>query len=276
MVNTSNPSFKGLLSEQARFLKPISERLVTDWCELYLDTFGRAAFFSTQRVQKIFKELVDIFIDYLSRKDLDEYLEKLKEKGAQFSSLNVPFEEVIVSLHLFEEACLTRFLNAKLSHEKLSDVMLAMGQIHREGLAAIALSYFDDAKNQLNQHTVGLMEENQNLKQDLEFVRDSVLKNTMRELGHMNLAVSGLNQKLRQRVYQLSRIQKITEVLDGESNLSKLFSIASAQVLALCPPHSDIFFGLLDEEKRRIKLHHQDPSETQECGLSNSFFFSEL
>ena len=99
-------SYEGTLSEQARFLAPLTRTLVERWSQMYLETFGRNAFFSTQRVQKIFKELAEVFVGCLQERCLDVYFENLKEKGCLFARLGVPFEEVILSMHLSEEACL--------------------------------------------------------------------------------------------------------------------------------------------------------------------------
>ncbi len=74
-------AFEGTLSEQAFFLAPLAETLASRWSEIYLNTFGRGSFFSSQRVEKIFKELTEIFIHCLKERCLDIYFENLKERG---------------------------------------------------------------------------------------------------------------------------------------------------------------------------------------------------
>ena len=265
-------SLEDALSEEAGFLAPRAEQIASRWSELYLNTFGRAAFFSAQRVQKIFQELVDLFVGCLQEKRLDLYLESLRNRGSVFSRLGVPFEEIIVSLHLFEEICLKELTD----HRFTSHTLWVMRELHHRGLAALAISYFECTKTEIQKITEGVMDENENLKKELAETRDSLFTRTAKELASMELLISGINRKLRQRVYQLSRIQKISEVLDGEVSLPKLLKIASRQLLALCPISSNCYFGLFDEDRKRVHLYHQESTSSLECGLLKSFYFSEL
>ena len=264
------------LSEQGFFLAPLSKKIAGQWSEIYLSTFGRSAFFSAQRVHRIFEELVDTFISCVQEKRLDLYFDHLKERGVSFSRLGVPFDEVIVSLHIFEDVCLQEFLNSKIHRPLLHKIMGVMGELHHQGLAVLAASYFETTKKEMQKITDSFIEENQSLKSELSEMRDSLFVHTAKELTSMQLMISGINQKLRQRVYQLSRVQKISEVLDGESHLPRLLKIASSQVLALCPAHSNLYFGFFDDDRKNVGLYHQESNVSPECNLVKSFYFSEL
>ena len=269
-------SIEDILSDQALFLAPLSKKIADEWAQTYLSTFSRSAFFSAQRVHKIFKELTELFIYCIQEKRLDLYYEELGERGALFSRLGVPFDEVIISLRIFEEVCLGEFLNSRAHRAILPKIMSVLGELHHQGLSALAVSYFETTKKEMQGITDGFAEENESLKSELSEMRNSLFTQTAKELGSMQLIVSGINQKLRQRVYQLSRVQKISEVLDGESYLPKLLKIASAQVLALCPENSNLYFGLFDEERKMVNLYHQESKSSPECDLVKSFYFSEL
>lgn len=154
--------------------------------------------------------------------------------------------------------------------------MNVMGELHHQGLAALAVSYFETTRNEMQKITDGFTEENENLKKELSEIRDSLFTNTAKELSSMQLVISGINRKLRQRVTQLSRVQKISEVLDGESYLPKLLKIASAQVLALCPANANLYFGLFDEDRKMVNLYHQESRTSTDCDLVKTFYFSEL
>ncbi|OIO37791.1 MAG: hypothetical protein COT00_05005 [Candidatus Omnitrophica bacterium CG07_land_8_20_14_0_80_50_8] len=269
-------SLDEVLSEEARFLAPFSEKLAADWADLYLSAFGRDAFFSSLRVHSVFGELVELFIHCLEKQRVDIYLENLKEKGVTFSRLGVPFEEIIVSMHLFEEACLMPFLNSKFSQSKLSQIILAMGELHNRGLAAFAISYFENTKTQMQTVADGLVQENGLLKKELSDAKNSLLGQTMKELNSMQSVIGGINRKLRHRVYQLGHAQKIAEVLESEPHLPNLLKIASRHMLALCPNDSNFFFAFFDEEKKRINFYHQESKSSTECELLKSLFSSEL
>ncbi len=265
-----------LLSEQALFLEPLSDQLSAKWSNLYLTTFGRGAFFSAQRVQKIFKGLTDTFIQSLKTKNLDTHFLNLQEHGMSFARLGVPFEEVIISIHLFEEACLEQFLDHFPQKTRLSDCLLALEELHSEGLATLASSYFETAKEELSRMSEGLREENETLQKELTSAKGSLFSVTQKELASMQLMLSGINQKLKNRVYQLARAQKISDALDGDLELTRLLRIASHQLLTLCPPNSYVYFGFFDDHRAKINLFHQETKESLECDWVKTFFFSEL
>ncbi len=269
-------AYQATLSDQAVFLTPLCEKLVARWSELYLQTFGRRSFFSPQRVEKIFRELAEIYLGCLREKCLDLYLENLKERGRVFSGLKVPFEEVLVSLHLFEETCLEQFLSSYPDRSRLPELIIATEQLHHQGLAALAASYFETTKKEMQQITDSFREENESLHKELGENRDAYFSNTHKELASMQLLISGINHKLRNRVVQLSRIQKISDALDNESSPTKLLHQAGTQILSLCPPNSNVYFCLFDEERTKVHLYSQESRQTLECDIAQTFFFSEL
>jgi len=269
-------SIEGTLSEQAAFLAPLSDSLVARWSELYLETFGRSAFFSSQRVEKTFKELTQLFIVCLKERCLEIYLENLKEKGRLLSRMGVPFEEVIVSLHLFEEVCLEQFLEVYPNRSKLPRLILAMEELHGQGLATLATSYFETVKKEMQRLTDGLREENDVLRGELSQTKQSFFMHTTKELTSMQLLLSGINHKLRSRVYQLSRIQKMSDALENEADVPQLLKIASDQLLALCPPNSDAYFAFFDEDRKKVNLYGQESRQSPRCDIVKTFYFSEL
>ncbi len=268
--------FEERLGEHAAFLAPLRPKLVERWTELYLSVFGRSAFFSTQRVQKIFGELAELLVQCLKEKRLDIYFENLREKGAVFYRLGVPFEEVIISLHLFEETCLDQFLTSYPDRSQLPELLCAMEELHHEGLTYLATSYFETMKKEMQKLTSSLLEENKGLETELAEVKDAFFSHTRKELTSMQLMLSGINHKLRNRVYQLSRIQKMSDALENELHIPKLLKTAAGQFLAICPPNSDVYFGFFDEDRRKVNLYNQTFGQSPECDIVKTFYFSEL
>jgi|GEM_PF-2447931 len=268
--------FEERLGEHAAFLAPLCPKLVERWTELYLSVFGRSAFFSTQRVQKVFGELAELLAQCLKEKRLDIYFENLREKGSVFYRLGVPFEEVIVSLHLFEETCLEQFLNSYPNRSQLPELICAMEELHHEGLTYLASSYFETMKKEMQKLTNSLFEENKGLETELAQVKDAFFSHTRKELTSMQLMLSGINHKLRNRVYQLTRIQKMSDALENELHIPKLLKTAAGQFLAICPPNSDVYFGFFDEDRRKVNLYNQTFEPSTECDIVKTFYFSEL
>ena len=267
--------YEGTLSEQAVFLSPLSGAIVSRWSELYLETFGRNAFFPPQRVRKIFQELTGIFIGCLEARSLDVYFENLGERGTHFARLGVPFEEVILSLHLFEETCVEQFLQSYADRSKLARQILAMEELHSRGLTCLAVSYFHAAKAGLERLTDGLQEENRGLREELTKTRDSLFTLTRNELNSMQLLLASVNQKLRSRVYQLGRLQRLFEALGEETDASKLLKLAADQLAALLPAGSGPLFGVFGDDRKIVSLYRQS-AHGEECSLERQFYFSEL
>jgi hypothetical protein len=264
--------YESALSDHALFLAPLTDRLVLRWAELYLNVLGGRSFFSAQRVEKLFRELTEVFVACLKEKCLEIYFETLRQKGELFSSLGVPFEEVLLSLHLFEETCLEQFLESYPDRTRLPELLLGLEQLHNEGLSCLAASYFETTKAKLQKLTVSLQEENELLKSELSESKDSFFSKTSKELGSMQLLISGINQKLRNRVYQQSRVQKIADAMDNECHLPKLLSIASRHLLALCPSGSEVFFGLFDEDRTKVNAYAGNSDSSLECAPYVLFF----
>lgn len=265
-----------VLGEQARFLLPIRDKIVARWSDLYLNTFGRSAFFSVQRVQKIFNELADAFLDCLKSRNMDAYFETLQEKGVIFAKLGVPFEEVIISLHLFEEVCAESFVLSFADKSKLAEMLSVSAELHSEGLALLASSYFESFKEDVRKITEGLREENDLLQKELQETQEKFFSVSKSELSAMQLLVSGINLKMRNRLHQYGRLQKLSEILDAESYLPKLLKLATLQIQSFCPKGSDVYFGFFDDDRKKVNLYHLLDREEQEAELYRIFFFSEL
>lgn len=266
----------GVVTEEAHFLAPLSDRLTDRWASQYLEIFGRNAFFPETRVRKLFGELVRLFIECLKANSLDLYFEDLSEKGRLFSRLGVPFEEIILSLHLFEETCLEQFLLYYRDRSRLPELVRIMEELHSEGLAVFASSYFETTKSQLESLSQSLREENETLRGELERARESVFSLAQNELKSMQLILSGVNQKLKSRVYQLGRIQRVSDSLDSETHLGRLLKIATQQCLLLLPAGSDAVFAFPDEAMHRVNLYRQESKAEAECPLFKEIYRSEL
>ena len=277
LVSTAeSKTLETALIEQAGFLSPLAGTLAERWARLYLDNFGRGAFFSEKRVGKTFRELVENFIGCLKEGRVDAYLETLSEKGETFYRLGIPFEEVMISLHLFEEVCASEFLETYPHRSKLPEILVDLEEIHNEGLTALAISYFRAAKKEMQKITGGLQEENLSLREELSKTKDFAFLHTSKELSSMQLVINNINHKLKNRLHQLSRIQKLAEAIDNEPHLPKLLKIVTQHLLLNCPAYSNVYFGLFDEERKRVTVYHQESQPSPECSFLETFYASEL
>lgn len=269
-------SFEATLEAQIDFLEPYSGEIVRRWSELYLSAFSRRSFFSPERVKKIFSELVTLFIRCLKQKSLDFYFQNLSKKGSIFYNLGVPFEEVIISIHLFEEVCLSIFLRNYTDRSRLDQILTAVQELHSAGLTVLASSYFQSLQREFERSSESAREENEKLKREILDLKESFFKTTHDGFASMELLLSGVNKKLRNRVYRLNRIARTGERLEDQTDTNMLLMIARKQLLSDMPAHSEVLFGLFDENRKRINLYGRIDQMECKCGLLDDLYFSQL
>lgn len=251
--------YEMLLREQAKCLEPHAEEIAKQWSQLYLDTFGRSSFFSPERVEKVHRDMVSMFIDYLNNGQLELYLERLSSKGSLFASLGVPFEEIIISVHLFEESCLPILLQYYQDRSRLYPILIALEELHHSGLVVLASSYFFNIKRKLEYDSILIEEENKKLKDNLSKLTNSYFLYTKKELGSMRLLISSINNRLKERVIHLNEINSLNKLLQNEFELSKVITLALSEFCKSIPRKAIVAFLLFNENEEKLLLFSNDP-----------------
>ena len=270
---------QNVLAEPVLFLESHCDELVRKWTELYLSTFGRKSFFSPERVRSLFEEMADTFILSLKRRDFAPYFAMLRERGKLFSSLGVPFEEVVLCLQLFENAYVSLILdNKKIVKHGVEEILVAFEELHRASAALFALSYFTTVKNDWQNACRGYQEENERLRHEIETLHDDVLASTKNELASMQLLIGSMNRRLRRSVVRSRRVQMFSELLEKESNLKNLLRIADKFLRQMLPPGSHAIYGLFDENQRKLSLHASASAEPGDAPLAvfDEIYFSQM
>ncbi len=83
--------------------------VVSVWYELYQLHFGDRRALSEVEFRKIFEPALLRNQDFLLRKDMDGYARAILKLGEELAEHHVPLQEIIASLHLFEEAAQSVF-----------------------------------------------------------------------------------------------------------------------------------------------------------------------
>jgi transcriptional regulator with PAS, ATPase and Fis domain len=78
--------------------------VVSIWHELYILHFGESRVLSEAEFRDIFEPALLRNKEHLLRKDFDAYARDVLKLGEQLAERHVPLQEIIASLHLFEEA----------------------------------------------------------------------------------------------------------------------------------------------------------------------------
>ena len=100
------------LDELREVLTEVRDRraeVVTVWYELYQLHFGDRRALSEAEFRIIFEPALLRNQDFLLHKDMDGYARAILKLGEELAEHHVPLQEIIASLHLFEEAAQTVF-----------------------------------------------------------------------------------------------------------------------------------------------------------------------
>ncbi len=100
------------LDELIPLLAAIGERrdeVLCRWHELYLLYFGDKRALSREEFLRIYGEDLDATVSTLCTRDFDRFVAQLRRIGEMLMERGVPFSEVVVSMHLFEESASSVF-----------------------------------------------------------------------------------------------------------------------------------------------------------------------
>jgi transcriptional regulator with PAS, ATPase and Fis domain len=95
------------LEEMREIFKAIRDRrseVVTNWYQLYALHFGEARMLSEAEFSRIFEPALFRNKNDLLEMNMDRYAEDVRRLGKLLAERGVPLQEIIASLHLFEEA----------------------------------------------------------------------------------------------------------------------------------------------------------------------------
>ena len=85
------------------------ERVLEHWYQLYVLHFADSRALTKTGFMEIFGIELDAALKDLLDKDMDRFAAEVAGIGGKLAERGVPFSEVIVSMHLFEESAATAF-----------------------------------------------------------------------------------------------------------------------------------------------------------------------
>jgi PAS domain S-box-containing protein len=129
------------LREVALRLSPYRDRLVETWVELYRQTFGAGRFLPEEEARRLFQGEIDNLLSLLDG-DSDSYLGRVLMSGEQLADRGVPFDEMILSLQLFEQSCMRWLKESGVGDETYHLQREAIDALSHNRLALLAHTYF--------------------------------------------------------------------------------------------------------------------------------------
>lgn len=155
------------LSELQPVLEIIRARrndVLAHWQQLYALHFGPARALSDHDFKRVFGAELDATLHDLLAKDINRFVAKVRSTGAELASHRVPFAELVVSMHLFEESATRAFppdagTNLYRVFDKLSHIrIIALAQSYFGAFSALATAQIAE----LEQEARAVAPENRN------------------------------------------------------------------------------------------------------------------
>lgn len=145
------------LDELRPALKTIQARrteVLNHWHELYVCHFGDSRMLSEHDFLDLFGSEIDATLQDLLQHNMEAFVGHIQKIGEELAGRRVPFSELVVSMHLFEEAATSNFPPETEVHlyrvfDKLSHIrIIALAQSYFGSFSALAVTQIQELEQQ--------------------------------------------------------------------------------------------------------------------------------
>jgi DNA-binding NtrC family response regulator len=139
-----------------RILEENREGVLDHWYELYTLHFGHDRTFSEAEFKQYFGADLDGVTTSLLKQDVVGLARCVRTVGERMLERGVPFEEIIASMHLFEESSASYFRHRLSILAKGPDILLSFDKLSHVRMILLAQAYFGthDARVSTRMHTL--------------------------------------------------------------------------------------------------------------------------
>ncbi|MEK6706253.1 MAG: HAMP domain-containing sensor histidine kinase [Bdellovibrionota bacterium] len=133
-----------LITEVAEKMVGSEDLVAAAWAESYKAHLQRPEDKSIP--QSVFMDQVKLFLTSLSDGDFDSYFNRIAEKGLELARSRAPYEYLILSFHLYEDA-VAPYLQ-KLFHDSFAKVISVLDHLYHNVIGIMARAYFDELERE--------------------------------------------------------------------------------------------------------------------------------
>lgn len=140
------PALEAILAKRAQLLE--------HWHDLYVCHFGDSRMLSEHDFLELFGREIDATLQDLLKHDMQGFVTDIRKIGEELAARRVPFSELVVSMHLFEEAATRNFppqSEARLYRvfDKLSHIrIIALAQSYFGSFSALAMTQLQELEQE--------------------------------------------------------------------------------------------------------------------------------
>lgn len=131
-----------LFNTHGEVLAPYKKTLLKNWSVLYKKHFGDKGTLTEDKRGIVFNKWLGLFFSALKMKDLEPHYVSMVEFGKELTDLGISLEEIIFSLHFFEEVSMPLLMKYYPDKKKLTKMVFALDMLFHNELACLSLAYF--------------------------------------------------------------------------------------------------------------------------------------
>jgi len=131
-----------LFNKHAEVLSPYQDFLFKNWLRLYRAHFGNKGILTGEKGANVFKKWLSLFFSGLQMKNLEPHYKAMVEFGRELTDMGISLEEIIFSLHFFEEVSMPLLMKNYPDREKLTKMVFALDMLFHNELACLSMAYF--------------------------------------------------------------------------------------------------------------------------------------
>lgn len=135
-------AFIGVFNKHADIFSPYKGYLLQHWSQLYKRQFKDRGMLKGKKREEIFKRWLALFFEGLRMKDLTSHYKDMVEFGRELTDMGISLEELILSLHFFEEVSMPLLMKHYPDKDKLAKMLFALDMLFHNELACLSMAYF--------------------------------------------------------------------------------------------------------------------------------------
>ncbi len=267
-----HPAFEPALRDLAA--RP--DRITEVWTRKYLDHFQDRPYLTSGRVNRVLGPLTRQYLDCLVHLDMTRFSEELERSARSFFELSTPFEEVLLCVHLFREACVAVLTESAADGQPLpQDLLLAFDELAQFGSSVMSAAYYRDVQRQWELRSAEARRENDAMRRQIETLEQDLFSLSSKRFSEIDRTVSKINRKISDSSVHYREVYELTRRLEHARDIPSALGIFFRSVLKNLPQECELHCGLLDERKAKLRIYspRRDRASvraelTSECRLS--------
>lgn len=241
------PSLRSLLSR--------TDLVAETWTRKYIEHFEGRAHLTRPRVKRVLAPLTAQYLECLAELNMTRFSSELERSARTFFEISTPFEEVLLCVHLFREACLEVLSGLEPGQPLPVSLALAFDELAQFGSSALAAAYYRDVQRQWEFRSAEAQRENEAMRRQIESLERDLFSISSKKFSEIDRSVSRLNRKISDSAAHYRQVYELTRRLEHARDIPGALGIFFKSMTKSMPQDCELQCGLLDERKTKLRVY---------------------